>query len=196
MGSEARVFYSVESARLSGIQTTSRRSGDPFPNMGFCLDFGWPDSKFVKAMGVMGRLMFSSNLRDLCAQDPDRAVSLATRFITSHGTDVEAATALEEAALTALEEAALKAKSLEMSLKIYTRPELFAMKNKDRQQGEKDEDGDWYRGGWDAAGKRHGLGRWDWDDGEYEISECDHGRECGHWISYSKDGSIDCEGDV
>ena len=81
---------------------------------------------------------------------------------------------------------------------IYTRPELVAMKNKDRKQGgtaEKDGYGGrwWYRGGRDSAGKPHGLGRRDFDNGEYGIGEHDHGRQCGHWIWYNKNGSINRE---
>ena len=52
--------------------------------------------------------------------------------------------------------------------------------------------GSWYRGGWDANGKEHGLGRWDFegDRESYYIGAYDHGKQCGHWISYNKDGSI------
>ena len=59
----------------------------------------------------------------------------------------------------------------------------------------KRENGSWYRGGKDPAGKRHGIGRKDYDNGRYTIGEYDHGIRCGHWIIYKKDGSINFEKD-
>ena len=94
------------------------------------------------------------------------------------------------------------------SSKIYTRPELLAMKWADRQQGKNEGYDGWYRGGFDDGGQRHGLGRldydsgiyrigerhglgrWDYHSGMYEIGEYDHDSRCGHWIRYNKDGSI------
>ena len=85
---------------------------------------------------------------------------------------------------------------LRLSSKIYTRPELLAMKWADRQQGKDEGDGDWYRGGFDDDGKWHGLCRGDYDDGMYYIGEHNHDRQCGHWIGYNKDGSIYHERDM
>ena len=47
-----------------------------------------------------------------------------------------------------------------------------------------------YQGGKDATNRRHGLGRWDFEDGKYGVGEYDHDKQCGHWIYYNNDGSI------
>ena len=69
----------------------------------------------------------------------------------------------------------------------------------DRKQGEWNGN-TWYRGGRDGDGLQHGLYRRDFEngeqDGEYCIGEYDHDSQCGHWIMYNKDGSIDCERDA